>query len=970
MASFTWRSIFKGLVLIFAWNLLLAVSDSSATLAQPKASLDEKFYRAIFEHAQGNYDLAFYELIEALEISRQSKSDYYEGRCLLWLGITSWDIGNIQGSFGYFNKATKIFVQIGDKIAQEFCLRCRLIVELYLKGKADRDAQLNYSSLNSFEQGILLGRELGIPDFEQKLLRQKGLTYWQLGEFTLFFECNQRGLGIAEKINHTIEKGRCLNNIGVYYQNNNDYSLALAHFERAISQLDNVNDLTTRAECLCNLGVLYRDIGYHEKALDYFSKALKLDKLRADDNSVLINLENIGSTYLRRGLDNNNKQDLLRASDIFYSCFSLWAGNKASPILGMSLLNNIGISECEIRNFINAREKYIKALEYAKKEKCLLEECYILNNLGSSYFIEAKIDLALIYYRKAFALGLNNSIDSAVLESCLGLGQCYEALRLPQEAMGFYMRAVEILEKIRGRISSEYIRIGFTKNKMNVYRRIIRILSEVYFEKPSITLLDEIFKYIEKAKARAFVESIIEMRRSTKLTESQDFKEKEQAISIRIQAINNTLVQANLSKDEREDKKLRLREEEERYLELISETRGHIGPLDSKVFSDVLDISRVRRNITNKHTALLEYFLCEDQSYLIYISRRESKLFKLSSRNEISSSVRALLKMLESPRWDNGAGIEASKRVLREIMPLAVRSDLRDVETLIIIPDGILYYLPFEALPSIQEGPFSYLVEDLAISYCPSVSSLHILMNPPEHKVPPKGLLAVGGVIYQNENPQNGESRQISRKTELERYDVKSFDFAPLPFSIEEVFEISNQFPINKRKILIGENASEETIKSLPLDSFRFIHFACHGFHDYMYPLRSSLILTNNDNKKDDGFLQAREIYGLDIRADLVVLSACQTGSGLMETVEGPIGLMRPFFYAGARSVISSLWQINDKASVLFMKEFYRHLSHGNFTTKALQLTKKRMLRSIYSSPFYWAGLILSGDPAAVSTGL
>ncbi|MCJ7443060.1 MAG: CHAT domain-containing protein, partial [Methanotrichaceae archaeon] len=119
--------------------------------------------------------------------------------------------------------------------------------------------------------------------------------------------------------------------------------------------------------------------------------------------------------------------------------------------------------------------------------------------------------------------------------------------------------------------------------------------------------------------------------------------------------------------------------------------------------------------------------------------------------------------------------------------------------------------------------------------------------------------------------------------------------------------------------------------------------------------------------QEDDGYLQMREIYGLTLNADLVVLSACQTGNGILERAEGPMGLARPFFYAGARSVIASLWSINDKTTVFFMKEFYRNLVEGYAAGKALQLTKIRMLNSAWSHPFYWAGFILNGDPTVVS---
>jgi CHAT domain-containing protein len=325
--------------------------------------------------------------------------------------------------------------------------------------------------------------------------------------------------------------------------------------------------------------------------------------------------------------------------------------------------------------------------------------------------------------------------------------------------------------------------------------------------------------------------------------------------------------------------------------------------------------------------------------------------------------------MIESSSWNNAAGFAAAKRIEREIMPLAGEEELKDLKAIIIIPDGILHYLPFETLPANNEERFTYLIENLAISYCPSASSLFVLKRPKELSVARKKLLALGGSIYGFEGSQAENSGYNIRMALRQQYWEEGFKFAPLPFSKKEVSEIGKFFSRNEKKILKGNDANEGAIKNLPLDIYQIIHFACHGFLDEKYPFRSSLVLSLVDQIGNDGFLQMREIYSLEINADLVVLSACQTGNGVLERAEGPIGLTRPFFYAGARSVISSLWPINDKATVFFMKEFYRLLIHGHSTTEALQLTKYRMLRSAWSRPFYWASFVLSGDPLAVSIG-
>jgi CHAT domain-containing protein len=149
------------------------------------------------------------------------------------------------------------------------------------------------------------------------------------------------------------------------------------------------------------------------------------------------------------------------------------------------------------------------------------------------------------------------------------------------------------------------------------------------------------------------------------------------------------------------------------------------------------------------------------------------------------------------------------------------------------------------------------------------------------------------------------------------------------------------------------------------LNDYRIIHFACHGFLDERSPFRSALVLSDADAAGDDGLLQMREIYGLNLSADLVVLSACQTAAGRLERSEGPMGLARPFFFAGARSVIASLWPVNDQSTVAFMHDFYRSLAAGLPAGEALRDAKTRMLKSPWAHPFYWASFMLQGDPSA-----
>jgi CHAT domain-containing protein/Tfp pilus assembly protein PilF len=952
-------------IIFFLWILLVPAEDRVVGPRQNYLSFQRQFQNAVSRSSQGEFGQASVNLLKALSISRQLQYSYGQSRCLLRLAILQWDLGHIAESSKYFDEARKVFKNVNDRRAEEYCLKCLKIVKLYDQGKAARDDNLNSYSLEIFEQAISLGRETGFPNYELKCLRQMGLTYWQMGRIELFLESNKKGLDISNRINHKIEKAKCLNNIGVYYQKQNDYPLALINYENALSIIQATDDQSTEAECLSNIGILYRDLGNLPKAQEYLLGAFELDKKAGDIDSISIDMNNIGSVYLRCGIDGQNTHDLLLAMDMFRRCVSLLGIDKTNSLLKYSALNNMGIIQCEMKEFINARKSFYLAINSIDKRYYPNEKCQIYNNIAASFIYENRIDDAIEYFSKAIEIGSEHSLVNILMESYLGLGQCYEIKKENNSSISYYKKSIEAMESVWDQIPSEPFKIGYARNKMDAYHRIIKILVSLYNANSQTTSLEEIFNYVERAKARAFLENIRESWEGGNKGTNTIYSERQQETSKNISALYRKLLSRNLAAESKQQSNNELESEKEKYTSIISENKAEALNRAKNISIEICNISQIQNQITNGKTVLLEYFIEEKESYVFMITRKDAKLYVLAGRDDLERSLRAYIKILSFRSNDNNVGNEAALRIGKELIPFENSGLLDDAEALIIIPDGILYYLPFETLRATIGHGSGYLVEKVEISYCPSASSLFILKKRKNYNVGQKALLALGGPIYgtrstsKHDMPKNKVSSQL--------YSEQGFRFPSLPFSKKEVLEIGKLFDKGERTVLVGGEASEEAIKTLPLNEYRLIHFACHGYLDERIPFRSSLVLSLNALQKDDGYLQMREIYDLTLNADLVVLSACQAGSGIMERAEGPMGLARPFFYAGARSVLASLWSINDKTTVFFMKVFYQNLVKGCAVGKALQLTKIRMLNSEWAHPFYWAGFILNGDSAVVS---
>ena len=326
--------------------------------------------------------------------------------------------------------------------------------------------------------------------------------------------------------------------------------------------------------------------------------------------------------------------------------------------------------------------------------------------------------------------------------------------------------------------------------------------------------------------------------------------------------------------------------------------------------------------------------------------------------------MRAYIKLISDRTSERQAGFEAAERIGRQLMPFDRGDILRNARALIVVPDGILHNLPFEALRVRSALGASYLVEELAVSYCPSSSILLALEGPMTTHSWKKDVLAIGGVNYGRPSREGRGGAPGRLETAGATDDTDGMALAPLPFSKKEVRDIAGLFSAGAVDVLTGEAADESSVKRLPLKDYRIIHFACHGLIDARYPLRSALALSRAEASEDDGFLQMREIYGLSMNAELVVLSACQTGNGFLAGSEGLLAVARPFFFAGARSVIASQWTLNDQTSVVFMGEFYKGLIGGRSATEALRDAKKKMIGSKWAHPFYWATFRLQGDPS------
>jgi CHAT domain-containing protein len=286
--------------------------------------------------------------------------------------------------------------------------------------------------------------------------------------------------------------------------------------------------------------------------------------------------------------------------------------------------------------------------------------------------------------------------------------------------------------------------------------------------------------------------------------------------------------------------------------------------------------------------------------------------------------------------------------------------DQRRETALIVVADGKLNLLPFDAL---RDSEGSYVLESRVVTYAPSATVLYLLRESSPTQPAMRNFLGVGGVAYSGSGTSGKENQAPAANGVADFFGLDSVTFPDLPGSTQEVVGSAGIVGGTKELLLEGK-ATEAEFKAQPLSEFQIIHLAVHGLANAEFPDRAALVLGSSSASGEDGLLQVREIRDLSLRAELVALSACDTGTGKLLGQEGIASLERAFLLAGAKSVIASLWPADDTFTVALMKRMYQHLADGADKGAALRQAKLDLLKEFgdQALPVYWAGFTLVGD--------
>ncbi|MBN1938029.1 MAG: CHAT domain-containing protein, partial [Candidatus Aminicenantes bacterium] len=545
-----------------------------------------------------------------------------------------------------------------------------------------------------------------------------------------------------------------------------------------------------------------------------------------------------------------------------------------------------------------------------------------------------KDEEALEYYQKAIAIAAEIDNSQILWNTLCEMADLKKKKGDFDEALKCYEYAMNVIEKSRSSIGDEDLKALYlgSNRRLAAFHGAIDLLYKISRNGDASGAAARAFGYIERAKARGFMDSLEIGRVSAAQPVDPVTDNKMKALQIRLSRLSRQLGEPPPSYEESrvaEEEALRLEEEYEKF-------RRDLRLLDPRFagvrFPDLITLEQLKSSLPDDGTVVLTYALGQESAYGLAIDRKGQRLFPLPAPRVLRELVVRHLKWVSDPERKPE---ETAVDLYRTLIAPGIKETCPRI---LIVPDDVLHYLPFETIR--PPAGSHWLGAETEIAYAPSLSSLAEIEKRADQRRPPHlDFFAVAAA-----DPEVAEDQGSFR------------------YRSEEVDEISKLFRPGRCVLLKGEEAGEANLKRSPLSDARIIHFAAHGTIDEQKPVRSAIILGDEPGSDEDGRFQAREVYDLRLNAGLVVLSSCRSAAGKLLRGEGIIGLSRAFLFAGASAVLMSLWPVDEEATRHLMGRFYFHLKDGHTASASLRLAKTEMIDSThFSHPYFWAGFVVAG---------
>ncbi len=800
-------------------------------------------------------------------------------------------------------------------------------------------------------------------------------------------------------LNDSLREALTLLYIGFVYDSLGEKQKALDYYNQALPLFHTVGERHGEAATLNNIGRVYDDLGETQKALDYLNQVLLLRRAIGDRDGEATALNNIGGVY--DGLGEKQK-----ALDYFNQALPLFhaGGDRRGEA---TTLNNIGRVYGDLGETQKALDHLNQALSLRRAVGDRGGEAATLNNIGGVYISLGEKQKALDYFNQVLPL-IRAVGDRRGEAMTLGNIAYLERERGNlSEARARIEATLDMIESLRTQIASQELRASYFATVQDAYVFYIDLLMRLHKQQPAAGYDGKALQASERARARSLLDLLTEAGADIRQGVDPQLVERERTLrqqlnagaqgQLQLLSAPHTQAQAAAAAREIENLTTELQQVETR----IRQTSPRYAALTQPV---PLTLAEIQTKALDADTVLLEYALGTDRSYLWAVTPTSITSYELPKRAEIEAAAREVYKSVhtsppraakrelggELQRQAQTQSAQAAAQLSR--MLLAPAAALLGKKRLLIVADGALQYIPFAALPAPPSATSSAappLIVEHEIVSLPSASTLAVLRREAgERKAATKTLAVLADPVFERTDERfkgragqpvanvatpaapadesRGLGLMLKKSAQAAGVATAGLRIPRLPATRSEADAISALVPPAARLEALDFAANRAAATAPALADYRFVHFATHGLLNSQHPELSGILLSlfDEQGRAQDGFLRAHEVFNLKLNAEVVVLSACETGLGKEVKGEGLVGLTRGFMYAGAPRVVVSLWSVNDAATAELMIRFYKGMLVDKLRpAQALQAAQVSLLNDKrYAAPFYWAAFTLQGE--------
>ena len=739
---------------------------------------------------------------------------------------------------------------------------------------------------------------------------------------------------------------------GLVYSLQGDFSRALVNYQRALSLSEKNKYREGIIPALNAMGEVYRDQGLPERALEFYEKARRLT---ADDSAwnMAFIFNNLGTTYAAMC-------DYAKAIDFIGKSLAVADKHKMPARVGEALAV-LGKIHLDQRHFAEARKDYEESLRLSRELRDRSTEGRALLGLAETARRLEKIDDAVALAREAIVIFKNTGQSDRLVAALTCLGRCHRAQKKDTEAQAAFEEAIDTVEKMRSQIAGlEEESVAFFETRRAPYEEMMALLVATGRSEEALLVK-------ERASARVLLDVVARGRSgllANLLNESEAAEVR--MLDRRITDLNRELNRAHATEHPDEERITAL----QRDLESARNARRHFDAQISAAHPEMkratsLDLFRSMNDfapLTDKgETTVLAFEVTDHRCYLFVLRRGKNAGQVQLDLAQIDVERAEVEKQIKGFRDALARRTLAWHKPAHDLYNLLLRPGekfSRGARRLIIVPDGPLWELPFQALLNSDNRP---LLEDFTICHAASLSVL--LRGQTENK---EAKTHTDLLVFAN--PAVTEKSAALDKAER---GLLSSIWAPLPEMEKEARELARLYKDRTTRVFVRDEAREE-VAAREMPEARLIQFSTHGVLHDRSPLYSYLLLSQDDNAGgEDGMLEAWEVMRLRLKARLAVLGGCETARGRIGAGEGVLGLSWAFLVAGCPATVVSQWKVDSASNQPLMVRFHRELLAGAKTpeslrTAALELRKDER----YRHPFYWAPFILIGDPPLFLEGV